>query len=126
MYYIVFNQLVAGNTSDATIVAALQADPRLKFLSDEMTEEDTPFRKKFSRDIQTAGYLKSALDTALRCSECGARLHTKSMSKDHVTRIEDGGKGEPDNLQFTHPYCNTGYKEGKHARAKKEAGGSTE
>ena len=37
------------------------------------------------------------------------------MSADHAVRMEDGGLGDVDNLQWMHPFCNTGYKE--HANA---------
>jgi len=30
----------------------------------------------------------------------------KSVSYDHIVRVRDGGPGDLDNLQLTHPYCN--------------------
>jgi hypothetical protein len=30
---------------------------------------------------------------------------------DHTVRKQDGGTDSPDNMQLTHPYCNSGYKE---------------
>jgi hypothetical protein len=45
----------------------------------------------------------------------------KDRSNDHKTRLEEGGTSSLDNFQFTHPYCNTGYKERKAQDAAKSA-----
>jgi hypothetical protein len=37
---------------------------------------------------------------------------------DHVIRKEDGGRGDSENAQPTHPFCNTGYKEHMTHRAR--------
>ena len=51
-----------------------------------------------------------ALKNALRCKICNARIHTNSITIDHITRKEDGGIGNFENAQLAHPYCNTTYK----------------
>ena len=74
---------------------------------------DGPAKKgaDFSRDTKSATFLREALEGAVRCSICGARLHQKSITVDHVHRKEEGGTNSPDNAQLAHGYCNTGYKE---------------
>ena len=57
-----------------------------------------------------------SLEGAVRCSICGARLHQKSITVDHVQRKQDGGTGSVDNAQLAHGYCNSGYKESQRVR----------
>lgn len=118
LYNSVFEQLKAGVTDDSAIVAHLQARPELSDLKDTARVE-RPAKKNFSKAVQNAAFLTEAIDTALRCKECAARLHINSMSADHDIRAEDGGTGGQPNLRWTHFYCNTGYKEKKHSEAKK-------
>ena len=66
--------------------------------------------------------IRKAIDSPVRCNICGARLHLKSISIDHDVRKEDGGAGNLENAQPTHPFCNTGYKERKTALAAKQSG----
>lgn len=66
--------------------------------------------KEFSSEIKSAAFIREALANAVTCKICGGRLHMKSVSIDHITRKSQGGLGEIDNAQLTHPYCNTTYK----------------
>ncbi|RYE16678.1 MAG: hypothetical protein EOP45_17080, partial [Sphingobacteriaceae bacterium] len=68
--------------------------------------------KDFSTEKKSAVYINEALNTALRCKICHARVHRNSISIDHNVRKQDGGIGVPENGQLTHFYCNSGYKEG--------------
>lgn len=61
-------------------------------------------------ELKSATFISSALPTVLKCSICGGAIHTNSISMDHIIRKREGGKNELDNVQITHPYCNTGYK----------------
>lgn len=123
MYGIVLDSLLAGDKADENIIAKLHENPRLKSLkSPEPENPDAPVRKRFSRAVQSAAIVREILQTRARCTECGARLPPSSRSKDHKMPIEEGGLGTLDNLQFTHPYCNSGYKEAKRARERKSAG----
>jgi hypothetical protein len=102
---------VKQKRSHAEIVSTLRADVRLRDLED-VRDEDR-IRKKFSKDVRSAAYLKQAVEAPLRCAICRARMRPP-LSSDHIVRIEDGGAGSEDNLQFTHFFCNTGYKEHRH------------
>ncbi|BAY14835.1 hypothetical protein NIES21_06190 [Anabaenopsis circularis NIES-21] len=63
--------------------------------------------KSFSRETKAAAFIRDALPKIQRCKICGGYLHSHSISIDHKTRKEDGGLGNLDNAQLTHPYCNT-------------------
>ncbi|MBS1628577.1 MAG: DUF262 domain-containing protein [Bacteroidetes bacterium] len=65
----------------------------------------------FSDDTKNKIFIKSALNHAVKCPLCEGYIDTnKSMSYDHVIRKEDGGIGESENGQVTHPYCNQSLK----------------
>jgi len=71
--------------------------------------------QEFTRANKTVAYLRKALDSAIPCSKCGARIGPRSISYDHDVRIQDGGTRDPENANLMHQYCNTGYKESQHA-----------
>ena len=64
----------------------------------------------FSRATKSEIFIREAFSSAPRCSICGGLLHQHSISIDHIVRKQDGGLGNPDNGQLSHPYCNTGVK----------------
>jgi hypothetical protein len=123
--------ILDGEETDWDIVNRLSDHPSLKNTLkfpvsdpepfDEPPQEKKTKRKSFPKSVQQAAVLLATLNNRERCTECGARLAPFSRSKDHVTPQEEGGTGVLENLQFTHPYCNTGYKEKKRHLAKKEA-----
>jgi hypothetical protein len=121
MHRIVLDCLWLGIRDDDQIITKLNADPQLKDLKQELSESIPQTRRRFSKAIQAAGISRETLANRPRCQECGARLPPSARSKDHIEREEDGGTGSLDNLRFTHPFCNTGYKEAKRARALKES-----
>ena len=114
MYRTMLDSITNGNT-DEEIVDVLRLNQQLKFLA-IITDEDRKYRRNFSTETKNAVFLREALEKELRCTICQARMHTKSISFDHVVRKRDGGGGSPENAQLTHPYCNTGYKESFHAK----------
>jgi hypothetical protein len=120
MYEIVLAQ-VKQDRDVTQIIEALHSDDRLKDLS-EIREDDQKYRQKFSRDVKSAAYLRDAIETPVRCAICRARLHSRSMSADHGVKGEDGGQGNPENLRWTHYYCNNS----RDAIELKRAKGTTE
>lgn len=82
--------IIPDNKSDATNEARVSTD--------------------FSKNIKSGAYLSQALINAPKCKICGGLLHSKSISIDHIQRKQDGGSGNIENAQLTHPYCNTTYK----------------
>ena len=121
MHRIIIECLQSGVRDDKKIVRKLKRDPKLEELKDvtNLPKYDTR-RKRFSKSVQEAGVIRSTLENRERCNECGARLPPACRSKDHEVRKQDSGAGTLRNLRFTHPYCNTGYKESRTANAKKK------
>jgi hypothetical protein len=120
MHRIILACLQSGTTDDKRIIRKLKRNPKLEELKDvsNIPKDDTK-RKRFSKEIQEAAVIRSVLDTRERCRICKARLPPSCRSKDHKQRQAEGGAGTLANLQFTHPYCNSGYKESKSRRPAK-------
>lgn len=66
---------------------------------------------RFTDDVKSEVFINAALKSAVTCSICGGYLDTvKSVSYDHVKRVQDGGTGNAGNMQLTHPFCNQSVK----------------
>lgn len=99
-----------NDVPDAMIFEKFKLNPttvNITLLTDEARQK----KRNFSTDTKSAAFLKSAIDGAPICQICGARVHRKAMSIDHIERKADGGDNSLSNAQIAHPYCNTGYKE---------------
>jgi hypothetical protein len=118
MYRTIYEELRDRGSSQAEIVAVLLALPKLKPLVAVADENSPQFRRNFSNDEKSVAFLRKAIDSPVRCGICRARLHSGSIMTDHVIRKEDGGRGDSENAQPTHPFCNTGYKEHMTHRAR--------
>jgi hypothetical protein len=93
--------------ADDEVVKELSADAAFRFAADAL---DSNGRADFSKEVKSAAFFRDALQGAPVCKECGARIHPKSISVDHTLRKADGGKGNLDNAELMHPYCNSGIK----------------
>lgn len=61
----------------------------------------------FSDDVKSQVFIYTAIAQAIKCPICSGYMDVaKSVSYDHSTRVRDGGVGEADNCELTHPYCN--------------------
>lgn len=109
MYKIILSGIKA-NLDDKQIIRSIQSDKKLEFIR-EITDDDRQHGRNFSKETKNAAFMKKALAHTMCCAICGARLHTRSISDDHIQRKEDLGIGTQDNLQHTHFYCNTTFKE---------------
>jgi Protein of unknown function DUF262/HNH endonuclease len=116
VYETILNSVLKGR-SDAEIEKAIAKETGLELVVSEGSK--TKKGKGFSRETKTAAFLKDALENAQRCKICGARVHPKSISADHITRRQDGGADNVDNAQVAHVYCNTGYKEHLASRSRR-------
>ena len=110
MYRTLLDQLASGESDHARIEEALFEKSELRSLK-TLVERPTATRRRLDSSAKSASFLQKAIQSPVRCDICGARLHLKSISHDHITRVQDGGLGTSDNATPTHPYCNTGYKE---------------
>ncbi|GAA1819761.1 HNH endonuclease signature motif containing protein [Actinomadura chokoriensis] len=116
LYRAIFQALLEGRPRNDIFLQLTAERPYLK----GMTEEDRSHRRNFSANTKNATVLRNVLGSAPRCGICGARVNLRSMTIDHVERREDGGSGTEENAQLSHPYCNSGYKEGLHAARMKD------
>ena len=66
---------------------------------------------EISRETRSAVYLRESLQSAVKCTLCDGLIEPSlSVSYDHDQRIRDGGTGAAENVNLTHPFCNTGMK----------------
>lgn len=72
--------------------------------------DDAPSKRGASSTSKSASFITKAMTAPLRCSECGAAIHANSVSFDHIQRSSEGGSNRQENLQPTHPFCNSGIK----------------
>jgi hypothetical protein len=108
LFRLILDTLIAGK-SEAEILETLQQDETFGFLT-PLVSVKLEIGAGFSTETKSQAFLRKAIDTPVRCGICDARLHIKSISIDHIVRKEDGGQGELENAQTTHPSCNTTYK----------------
>lgn len=65
----------------------------------------------FSDGVKSKIFIQANLKFAMTCPLCDGYIdNNKSISYDHVIRKEDGGLGNCENGQITHPYCNQSLK----------------
>lgn len=75
-----------------------------KLIASEITEAS----ENFSEKTKSAVFLSESVKQSYKCPVCGGLvLAEKSVSYDHVRPKSSGGKGGIDNIQITHPYCNS-------------------
>ena len=66
---------------------------------------------EITRETKSAVYLRESLQSAVKCTICSGLVEPSlSISYDHDQRKRDGGTGSRDNVNLTHPFCNTGVK----------------
>ncbi|MER8224743.1 DUF262 domain-containing protein [Streptomyces sp. NPDC094143] len=117
MYQTIFGALLE-ECSDSEIIKRLKGQSALRSSIKEISSEDRAHGRNFSAETKNSIVLKEAIQSAPKCGICRARLYLRFITVDHKVRKEDGGDGTPENGQLTHPYCNSGYKEGRHASAR--------
>jgi hypothetical protein len=100
-----FDAAVLG-TEDDKLLPQLVEDERLSFLK-PIVDWDKGTKKDFSSERKSAVYLRQAIERALKCGICRARVHFRSITIDHIERKREGGVANEDNGQVTHPYCNS-------------------
>ena len=107
---LLFDFLIAEFAEGRTVTAD-QAITQLDLRGNIINVEAIPGSTFFSDDVKSMAFMSKALDNALKCSICGGYLDAaKSVSYDHKEPRRDGGKGNVENADLVHPYCNTGYK----------------
>ena len=101
-----FNGLSHGKSFDA-IEALILKDQG----GDDGSDIELVTKKDNWKETKKALRRQAALDLALRCPICKARMVIAHMSDDHTRRRSDGGSSNVDNAKLTHHFCNHGFKE---------------
>lgn len=114
LYRYLFDGLSAGDTK-SDIIESIKASRELGFL-EWHTPQEIDTGRRFGAFAEANALIRGALAKDI-CPECGGRFYIKDRSRDHKTRIADGGKSVPSNLELKHPFCNTGYKEARFAKS---------
>jgi hypothetical protein len=99
-------QKMVDGFDDQVILSSFASDATFSFLQPgEVSKND--YGKDFSSDAKSAIFLRDAMKDPLRCGICDSLIHRNAISIDHKQRVSEGGLGDPDNGQLTHPFCNT-------------------
>ncbi|HVC92504.1 MAG TPA: HNH endonuclease signature motif containing protein [Pirellulales bacterium] len=104
LFQYLFDGAVKGQQRE-DLLPTLLTDEKLKFLETKLDSKGVA--KDFKTDRKSAVYLREALEKALRCKICGARIHVQSITVDHKTKRQEGGVASVDNAQLAHPFCNS-------------------
>jgi len=95
-------RLLADSQSQADILVAL--DVLGKIIVSDFSEGG----QEISDETKSAAFFRSAFAAAYRCPLCNGLIQIeKSVSYDHVHPKSRGGTGSLQNVQMTHPYCNS-------------------
>lgn len=106
LFSIIIDSLKAGNTHEE-IIMKLSANDEFNYLNPNQKEVANTKRKNFDTETKSAVYLTKLLKTAMTCGNCEGFVHINSATIDHSVRKRDGGKGNLENGEVYHPYCNT-------------------
>ena len=109
MFKIIFHGYRDGK-SEREIEKILVENPRFTNLSELIGLDSMP-NKKPTKETRISVRRDALLKSAIRCTFCHARLPSNSFSDDHTIRVEDGGRGNEENITLMHRYCNHGAKE---------------
>lgn len=107
-YFGVIKELKKNKSLEQIAESLLKTD-KYKYLS-LLTEPTEVTSDKFTIDRKSAVFIKDAILSAPKCKICHGYIHLNSITIDHKTRKQDGGKGSIENGQIAHPYCNTTFK----------------
>ena len=116
-YEKVFEQIDTGNTGQQ-IVDALMADKRFTYLQPSENPYAGVSPTRYSAQIKSGLVISELLPKAPKCAICAGLVPFQAISVDHKESRSEGGESNLENLQMTHPYCNTGYKEAAKHKAK--------
>ena len=109
LYFEMLNKLKV-NMNIEILVDEIIKLPKFNHLTLSTLTEEKDIFSNFTTDTKSEVFIKEAIKNGIRCSICNGFIHKNAMTIDHINRKEDGGKGNVENGQITHPYCNTTYK----------------
>ena len=112
LYWTVFQGFTYGRTGEE-ISEKLFIDPDFSYLLQSKNPSPRVTRGKtgkMSGSTKSAIGLREGYANVNRCAICGAGVHFRSSTVDHITRRSEDGATDLANAQIAHPYCNSGYK----------------
>ena len=113
LYWSIFEGMHQGHLDDELFEAFIARDEFVHLKQSQVpppTFDGKVSKRGASRESKSAAFIRTALENPVRCQICGGAIHSNSVTIDHIVRIEDGGDNQSDNLQPSHPYCNSGFK----------------
>lgn len=119
-YEKVFAAIDAGK-SDAEIVEVLTTDKSFTYLQPTESPYAGVSPTRYSAQVKSGLVMTGLLEHAPRCAICKGLVPSQAISVDHKKDRSEGGESDLENLQLTHPYCNTGYKTGMKHRERTSA-----
>lgn len=106
-YYInIMDLLLSGNGSEETMEKLVKSQD-FAYLSNQIMPLSEISSTRFSDGRKSSVYILEALKSAPRCAICNGYLHVNSTTIDHKVRVDDGGRGNVQNGQLAHPFCNS-------------------
>lgn len=106
-YLELMSELILNKKDKDLSIKNVLAKESFKFIKTNDIEDNEIESDSFSEETKSSVFITEALDQALRCKICGARIHTNSISFDHIKRKSEWWIGTTENAQLTHPYCNS-------------------
>ncbi|MNX14163.1 hypothetical protein D3C86_439760 [compost metagenome] len=110
-YQGVFDLIDAGQSSSA-IGPLLAKRSAFSYLQPGELAYSGVSPTRYSTQVKSGLVIRELIPTAPKCPICRGYVPSQAMSIDHMQRRADGGPSTVGNAQITHPYCNTGVKEG--------------
>lgn len=107
-FYMELTNRLKTNTNLVDVLNEIVALEKYAYLKmNNPTIEDKEIFANFTTETKSEVFIREALKNGLKCSICNGFIHRNSITIDHVDRKEDGGQGNPENGQLSHPYCNS-------------------
>jgi len=113
LYWSIFEGMKAGNSDDELFSAFVARDDFLHLKQAQIPPPSfdvAPGKRGASKESRSAAFIREAMASPVRCKICGGVVHRNSITFDHIVRSADGGDNQGENLQPSHPYCNSGFK----------------
>ena len=107
-YFLIVDELLK-KTEPKNIIPKIIIMKNFEYLKIEPEIEEIT-SKDFSTNRKSSVYIKEAIANPVRCKICNGFIHRNSITTDHIIRKQDGGLGNIDNGQISHPYCNSTFK----------------
>lgn len=113
LYWSLFEGMHAEKSDQEIFQAFVETDDFVHLKQAEIPPpsfDAKPSKKGASKETKSAAFIREAMKNPVRCAICGGAVHSNSITFDHEIRIRENGDNQSENLNPTHPYCNSGYK----------------